>query len=225
MSKKTDVSLILNKKSPQFGFAGNMLTFDCILENTLNLEVKVLGYPVEKGVTVNDTKIIMPKQWTVTGAVSNNPLGISATDFTGAVSSLVPNDGILSSLTGVGSGFLAGSDSTRSATALIALIELMQSQAQLTVLTNDIKLENMTVISVSRTQNPENENGLVFQATLQELITLDDISDNSNTTTTTRSDDPAAVQAANKKNIGSQTGSTATSSINKVINDGIKRFI
>ncbi len=223
MSIATEVKVIFSNKSPQFGYAGNMLTFDAVLEDELDMQTKILGYPVEKGVIVNDTKVVIPAKWTITGVVSNNPLGVAPGDFTGLLSSLVPDNGIISTLSGLGAGFLAGSDSTRSAATLVALIGLMSSQALLTVLAGDIKLINMSIIRITRAKNPENENGLVFQATLQELINLDDVTNNN--TTTPKEDDRASIQASNSIDKGSKTGTVATTKQNSFIADGIGRFI
>jgi hypothetical protein len=73
-------------------------------------------------------------------------------------------------------GFLAGSDETRASTTLQFLIVLMQSGDPFTIDAGDITLNNMVITRLSRTKDPSNENGLIFVADLQELITLERIS-------------------------------------------------
>ena len=53
--------------------------FDAVLEDTLEVNVSVTSYPVESGVRVSDHRILQPFKWSLTGAVSNNPLQVQAT--------------------------------------------------------------------------------------------------------------------------------------------------
>lgn len=151
-------------------------SFDAVLEDTFEATVEVTTYPIESGVRVADHRILQPLKWSMVGAVSNNPLKVQLTDFLGGALSNLTNNPLVSTIAGLSAGFLAGSDETRASTTLQFLIVLMQSGDPFTIDAGDITLNNMVITRLSRTKDPENENGLIFVADLQELITLERIS-------------------------------------------------
>lgn len=150
-------------------------SFDATLEDTLDASVEWTSYPVETGVNVNDHRIIQPVKWTLTGAVSNNPLKVQLTDFLAGGLSNLTNNPYVATVAGLAAGFLAGSDETRASTTLQFLMNLMVDGSPFDIDAGDIQLKNMAITRIGRTKNPENEQGLVFVAELQELITLDRI--------------------------------------------------
>lgn len=150
-------------------------SFDAVLEDSLEASVEWTSYPVETGVNVNDHRIIQPVKWTLTGAVSNNPLQVQITDFLAGGLSNLTNNPYVATVAGLAAGFLSGSDETRSSTTLEFLINLMVAGEPFDIDAGDIQLQNMVIGRIGRTKNPENEQGLIFVADLQELITLDRI--------------------------------------------------
>lgn len=162
---------LLTKQSPKL--AG--LTFDAVLEDTYKGTVDYTGYTIENGSKVTDFGIIRPLTWKMTGLISNNPISPSVTDFAvGALSNLI--QGVPSSLiAGLSAGFLAGTNSSRASSALTTLIAIMLAKIPFDVDAVDIQLNNMVITELIRVRNPVNENGLIFQADLQELPTLDTI--------------------------------------------------
>ncbi|MGH9928341.1 MAG: phage baseplate protein [Pyrinomonadaceae bacterium] len=167
---------IFTRKAPTIG--GNRTgqtgySFDAVLEDTLEINVAVTTYPVESGVRVSDHRILQPFKWTMTGAVSNNPLQVQVTDFLGGVVSNFSDSAVIATVAGLSAGFLAGSDETRASTTLAMLIDLMQSGDPFDVDAGDITLTNMVITRLSRTKEPRNENGLEFVVELQELVTLE----------------------------------------------------
>lgn len=147
--------------------------FDAVLEDTLDVSVEWTEYPVETGVNVNDHRIIRPVRWTMTGAVSNNPLKVQLTDFlAGGLSNLTDNP-YVAAAAGLFAGFLAGSNETRASTTLEFLIDTMRRGEPFAVDAGDIQLQNMVITRIGRTKDTSNENGLIFVAEMMELITLD----------------------------------------------------
>lgn len=151
-------------------------SFDAVLEDTFEATVEVTTYPIESGVRVSDHRILQPFKWSIVGAVSNNPLKVQLTDFLGGALSNLTNNPFVASIAGLSAGFLAGSDETRASTTLQFLILLMQQGDPFDIDAGDITLRNMVITRLSRTKDPTNENGLIFVADLQELITLERIS-------------------------------------------------
>lgn len=184
---------ILTKTTPSI--AG--LTFDAVLEDTYQGTVDYTGYTIENGAHVTDFGIVRPSTWRVTGIVSNNPISASVTDFAvGALSNLI-EDAPASFVAGLSAGFLAGSNQTRASAALTTLITIMIAKTPFDVDAGDIQLSNMVMTQIRRDKNRANENGLVFQADLQELPTLDTIASLGQPKQgQLRNDDPAKNQAA-----------------------------
>lgn len=132
--------------------------FDATLEDTLEVSVEITDYPIESGARAADHRIIQPFRWTLTGAVSNNPLIPTVTDFIGS---------------GLVAGLISGSNDTRASDALTFLIDLMTQSEPFDIDAGDIQLSNMVITRITRTKTPANENGLEFVAELQEYATLD----------------------------------------------------
>lgn len=200
-------------------------SFDAVLEDSLEASVEWTSYPVETGVNVNDHRIIQPVKWTLTGAVSNNPLQVQITDFlTGGLSNLT-NNPYVATVAGLAAGFLSGSDETRSSTTLEFLINLMVAGEPFDVDAGDIQLQNMVIGRIGRTKNPENEQGLIFVADLQELITLDRIPQSGQPSQTMlRDGDPAKSGVSSLIRKGRVLAKEASDAVNNAANnvlDGI----
>jgi hypothetical protein len=206
---------ILTKKSPKLG----VFSFDAALEDNFEATVELTDYPVESGVKVSDHRIIQPVKYSIVGAVSNNPLKITPIDFlAGAITNVLPDSGILSTVAGISSAYLSGSDSTRASTALEFLIEMIRTGEIMTVDAVDIQLSNMIVTKISRTRDPENENGLIFVADLQELISLNRLpNQNQPTQGQLPNRDPAKSAAAATVNKGQKIGTDANVVISKLV--------
>ncbi|CAB0002725.1 unnamed protein product [Nesidiocoris tenuis] len=118
-------------------------------------------------------RIIQPVRWSLTGAVSNNPLKVQLTDFLAGGLSNLSNNPYVAAVAGLAAGFLAGSNETRASTTLEFLINLMRYGEPFDVDAGDIQLKNMVISRIGRTKDMTNETGLIFVCELQELITLD----------------------------------------------------
>ena len=200
-------------------------SFDAVLEDSLEASVEWTSYPVETGVNVNDHRIIQPVKWTLTGAVSNNPLQVQITDFLAGGLSNLTNNPYVATVAGLAAGFLSGSDETRSSTTLEFLINLMVAGEPFDIDAGDIQLQNMVIGRIGRTKNPENEQGLVFVADLQELITLDRIPQSGQPSQTMlRDGDPAKSGVSSLIRKGRVLAKEASDAVNNAANnvlDGI----
>lgn len=166
---------LLVKRGPQLG----SLQFDAVLSDDLDASVDVVQYPIETGTPIADHIIYQPIRYTMTGAVSNNPLKVSITDFTGALTNLVDDNPFIAAGAGLFAGWLSGSNETRSSTTLNTLLDFMYSGQVFTVDTGEITLNNMVIQRIGRSKDPENENGLIFVAELQQIVTLDRVANGS----------------------------------------------
>uniref|UniRef100_A0AAU7YQV0 Tail fiber protein n=1 Tax=Klebsiella phage KpTDp1 TaxID=3161143 RepID=A0AAU7YQV0_9CAUD len=166
---------LLVKRGPQLG----SLQFDAVLSDDLDASVDVVQYPIETGTPIADHIIYQPIRYTMTGAVSNNPLRVSITDFTGALTNLVDDNPFIAAGAGLFAGWLSGSNETRSSTTLNTLLDFMYSGQVFTVDTGEITLNNMVIQRIGRSKDPENENGLIFVAELQQIVTLDRVANGS----------------------------------------------
>lgn len=192
--------------------------FDAILEDTFEAEVDLTGYTIELGARATDHRVIKPFKWSLVGAVSNNPLNASVTDFIGALS----NDagGILSTVAGLSAGFLAGGNETRASSTLDFLITLMVSGEPFDIDAGDIQLTNMVIGRIRRTKDATNENGLIFEADLQEYPTLETtLTKNGALLSQLNPDDPSYSQAVANVNLGEVTGNTSIDSVVSTIGD------
>lgn len=166
---------LLVKRGPQLG----SLQFDAVLSDDLDASVDIVQYPIETGAPIADHIIYQPIRYTMTGAVSNNPLKVSITDFTGALTNLVDDNPFIAAGAGLFAGWLSGSNETRSSTTLNTLLDFMYSGQVFTVDTGEITLNNMVIQRIGRSKDPENENGLIFVAELQQIVTLDRVANGS----------------------------------------------
>lgn len=166
---------LLVKRGPQLG----SLQFDAVLSDDLDASVDIVQYPIETGTPIADHIIYQPIRYTMTGAVSNNPLKVSITDFTGALTNLVDDNPFIATGAGLFAGWLSGSNETRSSTTLNTLLDFMYSGQVFTVDTGEITLNNMVIRRIGRSKDPENENGLIFVAELQQIVTLDRVANGS----------------------------------------------
>lgn len=166
------ITSLFTKNSPTIG----VFTFDAVLEDTFEATYDTTTYVIEAGAEVADHRLILPRKYTLTGLMSNNPLQISATDFIGgAISNALPNSGVAALAAGISAGALSGSDETRASAALKEIVKLADKGTPVTVDAGDIVLDNMTIKSVRRTKTPANETGLEVVVDLEELPTLDRI--------------------------------------------------
>lgn len=166
---------LLVKRGPQLG----SLQFDAVLSDDLDASVDIVQYPIETGTPIADHIIYQPIRYTMIGAVSNNPLKVSITDFTGALTNLVDDNPFIAVGAGLFAGWLSGSNETRSSTTLNTLLDFMYSGQVFTVDTGEITLNNMVIQRIGRSKDPENENGLIFVAELQQIVTLDRVANGS----------------------------------------------
>lgn len=178
--------------------------FDAVLQDTFEANVELTEYVIELGARATDHRVILPFKWSIVGAVSNNPLRTNLTDFTGA---LPFDSGVLSTIAGLSAGFLAGSSETRSSATLEFLIGLMTTGEPFDIDAGDIQLTNMVIARIRRTKDPENENGLIFEADLQEYPTLaTTLSKNQPPLLQLDKNDPACTQAVAPNNRGEVLG-------------------
>lgn len=194
--------------------------FDAVLEDTFEASVDLTGFTIELGARASDHRIINPFTWSMVGAVSNNPLRTSITDFVGAA---VPGaSGILSAVAGLSAGFLAGGNETRASSTLDFLITLMVTGEPFDIDAGDIQLKNMVVGRIRRTKNPENEGGLIFEADLQEYPTLETVlRKNQPLNAQLREGDPSKSQASATLNLGELVGTEPTAATSSIIDGGI----
>ncbi|MCK9802088.1 hypothetical protein M1B34_31625 [Pseudomonas sp. MAFF 302030] len=150
-------------------------SFDAVLEDTFEATVTITSFPIESGVRISGHRILNPFKWTMTGAISNNPVKVQLTDFLGGALSNLTDNPIVSTVAGLSAGWLAGSDETRASSTLDFLIVLMQHADPFDIDAGDILLRNMAITRLSRTKEPRNEGGLEFVVELQEVIELDRI--------------------------------------------------
>lgn len=161
---------ILTRKPPTFGKSPNEITFDAVLEDIIEAETVFTQFPLEIGANASDHGIILPRKYSITAAVSNNPLSPSVTDFVGGfLSNFFADSGIGAAVAGLSAGFLAGSDQTRAGSTLTLLLGIMYQREPFDVDAGDIQLQKMVITNIYRTRRPEIENGLLFTAELMEL--------------------------------------------------------
>ncbi|MCK5126787.1 MAG: hypothetical protein KAR42_11075 [candidate division Zixibacteria bacterium] len=194
------------------------LEFDAVLEDTYESSVEFTQYSIESGANAVDHGIIQPIRWSLTGAISNNELRISSTDLlVGGASNLF--GGVGSAVAGLSAGFLAGSSDTRSSSAFEALRNLQISRQPFTIDAGDVTLTNMVIATLRRTKTAENEGGLIFEAELQELPTLDTVTAQNQQPNQAQlpDDDPAQTQATSLIEKGEQALQVAGDTINSAV--------
>jgi len=205
---------IATREPPTLGIEdGTLVEFDAIIEDVLEAEVTYTTYPIEIGAKAADHAIIEPVKWQIVGAVSNNPITVSAMDFAGGLVSNLTDSGAASAALGYASGIpgaIGGGEQTRSQEALAFLFALMRERKPFDVNAGDIELSNMVISKISRTKNAENEQGLIFIAELTELPLVElVIKNNQPEQGQLPVGDPAQSQAAGDINSGEVSGEAA----------------
>ncbi|MDH1575523.1 phage baseplate protein [Pseudomonas sp. TWI672] len=168
MSIVDGVMSIFSKTLPMLG----PIEFDAKLEGATSKAVQLTEFPVEFGTNGNDHARLLPDRYLLTGAVSNTPLGIGLDDLgmmgVGAISSAI--GGVAgAAISTVSAYLLSGSEATRAATAWAALTALLQSRARFDLVTEYETLKNMVLIRLDQRTRPDDEDGLVFVAELQQV--------------------------------------------------------
>lgn len=159
---------IFTKTLPKIG----PLEFDAKLEGITSKAITLTQYPVEFGANTNDHAILMPNRYLLTGAVSNSPLGLGLDDIgmmgAGALASVVGGVGG-AAISAVSAYLLSGSDDTRASTAWASLTAIMEARAKFDLDTGKEIMRDMMIIRLDERTRPENEDGLVFIAELQQV--------------------------------------------------------
>lgn len=160
---------IFSKTLPALG----VIEFDAKLEGVTSKSVYLTQFPVEFGANVNDHAIVLPDRYLLTGAISNTPLGLGLDDIgmmgVGAVASAV--GGVAgAAISSVAAYLLAGSEETRAATAWRALSAMMKTRAPIELITEFETLQEMVIVRLDQRTRPEDEDGLIFIAELQECL-------------------------------------------------------
>lgn len=199
--------------------------FDAVLEDTLEVAVEVTTYPIESGVRVGTHRILLPFKYTLTGAISNNPLKAGITDFVGGAVSNLTDNPYVAAVAGLSASFLAGTDETRGSATLEFLIDLTRQGEPFSIDAGDITLKNMVITKLSRTKEPRNENGLEFVAELQEMITLDRVASfGQPSQEELPNDDPAKSALARTiekgQRVGKEVGAAVRDKVNNIL-DGV----
>ena len=186
---------LFTRKAPTFNIDGGIISFDAVLEDTLEASVEYTSFPLEVGSNASDHGIIQPITWTITGLASNNPLGLEPSAITGFLTNFFDIPG-LSAIAGLAAGFLSGSNETNAGATLQLLLGLMYIREPFYIDAVDIQLSNMVITNITRTKNPNNENGLEFTAELMELPLISTvITTNQPGQSQLRDFDPAKTQA------------------------------
>lgn len=159
---------IFTKTLPKIG----PLEFDAKLEGITSKAITLTQYPVEFGANTNDHAILMPNRYLLTGAVSNSPLGLGLDDIgmmgAGALATVVGGVGGAAT-SAVSAYLLSGSDDTRASTAWASLTAIMEALAKFDLDTGKEIMRDMMIIRLDERTRPENEDGLVFIAELQQV--------------------------------------------------------
>lgn len=203
MSITDGVMSIFSKTLPMLG----QIEFDAKLEGVTSKAVQLTQFPVEFGANVNDHAILLPDRYLLTGAVSNTPLGIGLDDIgmmgVGAVATAV--GGIAgAAISTVSAYLLSGSEATRAATAWAALTAMLQARARFDLVTEYETLKDMVLIRLDQRTRPEDEDGLVFVAELQQVrIVKSLITRGVTSADQLQQNDPVATQGAPMVSSGS----------------------
>lgn len=159
---------IFTKTLPKIG----PLEFDAKLEGITSKAITLTQYPVEFGANTNDHAILMPNRYLLTGAVSNSPLGLGLDDIgmmgAGALATVVGGVGG-AAISAVSAYLLSGSDDTRASTAWASLTAILEARAKFDLDTGKEIMRDMMIIRLDERTRPENEDGLVFIAELQQV--------------------------------------------------------
>jgi hypothetical protein len=198
----------------------NNIEFDAVLEDTFEASVELTGYEIELGARASDHRIIKPRKWTITAIMSNTPLQARPIDFVGGAFSNTIDSGVVSTVSGLSAGFLAGDNETRSSAALEEFLNLMTTGEPFDCEAGDISLINMIISNIRRTKDATNEGGLIVEIELQEYPTLQTtLSNNQPIASQLNQNDPSASQASAVNNRGEIRGLTPSSATNDLVNE------
>lgn len=203
MSIADGVMSIFSKTLPALG----IIEFDAKLEGVTSKAVQLTQFPVEFGANVNDHAILLPDRYLLTGAVSNTPLGIGLDDIgmmgAGAVSTAI--GGVAgAAISAVSAYLLAGSEDTRAATAWRALSAMLKTRAPIELVTEYETMQEMVLIRLDQRTRPEDEDGLIFVAELQEIRRVSSkVSRGVTSADQLQQNDPVATQGAPMVSMGS----------------------
>jgi len=189
------------------------MNFDAVLEDTLEASVTLSDYPIEVGSRSNDHRIKNPVKWAITGAISNNPLLVTATDFSGLMTEVSTENGELSTTASIMAGWLNTDDSDRSSSAISALLKLMYEGDPFDIDAGDIQLSNMVIQSIRRTKDASNENGLIFTAQLIEWQSIETAISAATAATSAMTGTDTASAASNQADLGQQSTTDASDSV------------
>ncbi len=200
------------------------ITFDAILEETLEIESEVTTYTIESGAPAADHRIYKPVKWRVIGGVSNNPVRVQATDFTGVVSRAT-NDPVANLALGASAGLLSGTRETAAADFIQEVIRKGFNAPAFDVVTDDVMLHDMVFVAFRRTNDTENEGALIFEAELQELPTIERIRQSGGALTSVTNpspEDPSAASIGNAVNFGQRSLRSAGQAVNTAVNNALE---
>ena len=162
---------IYSKTLPSIG----EISFDAKLEGSTDKAVYLTQFPVEFGANMNDHAILLPNRYILIGAVSNSPLGLGPVDG-GGVMGVTPADvsqavgGIAgAAITTISAYLLAGSSKTRAMAAWEALTGILEARAKFDLDTGLEIMKDMVLVRLAQRTRPEDEDGLVFIAELQQV--------------------------------------------------------
>ena len=195
---------------PKFGKDGEWIEVDAVLSVSVSASVTYTHFPIEWGAEVSDHGVVQPQKYSMQGGVSKAPLGAKLSDFAGGFFSNLNNNSRIANAAGLSAGFLAGSNEGRPAASWGFLYELMVKKKAFDVFNGLTLMTDMVITNLSFEMNPKNENALIFDAQLQELITIDHITydgrvNASTTIDSTDAQDPVSTQNIGLKNQGSKT--------------------
>jgi len=209
---------IFTKKALRIGKQGNSerdsewLTFDAVIEDALEFSVDYTQYPIEIGADASDHGIIRPATQVMTVSVSNNPLSQNLQSYaSGFVSNFLDEVPLGSTLAGLSSGFLDGTEDSRAKDFLSTFVSIMYSRTPFDVDSVDYLFENMVITRLRRTRDVENEGGIDLIVEMQELPLLSTtILVNQPAIRDLNAGDPSQSQAAADIGKGEVLGSTSS---------------
>ncbi len=195
---------------PKFGKSNQWVEVDAVISVSVSASVTYTHFPIEWGAEVSDHGIVQPQKYSMQGGVTKSPLGAELSDFAGGFFSNLNNNSRIANAAGLSAGFLAGSDEGRPASSWEFLYGLMVKKKAFDVFNGLTLMTDMVITNLSFEMNPKNENALIFDAQLQELITIDHITSKgrvspSTTLESTDAQDPVSTQNIGLKNQGAKT--------------------
>ena len=205
---------IFTRRTPSI----SSLQFDAVLETTFEAPVEFTDYPISSGARAIDHGIINPYVYTMTIAVSNNPLRTTASDVVSGVINGVFDNPIIANSAGILANVFNDKPETRSATVLESLVALRLAREPFDVDTGELILQNMVITNITQNKTPENEGGLIAVVSMQELATLDTVLNRTSPVQSQlRVGDPSQTQATTDVNYGDMALSEVSSAINSLI--------